>query len=84
MVPAESDDISSDYQTLVKELRLYNPELLDKRRVLAITKCDMLDDELTAAIRRTIPDDVPSVMISSVARTGLEQLKDLLWKAIND
>ena len=84
MVPADSDDISRDYQTLVKELRLYNPELLDKRRVLAVTKCDMLDDELTAAIRRTIPTDVPSVMISSVARTGLEQLKDLLWKAIND
>ena len=84
MVPADSDDISRDYQTLVKELRLYNPELLDKRRVLAVTKCDMLDDELTTALKKTLPADVPCVMISSVARTGLEQLKDLLWKAIND
>ena len=84
MVPADSDDVAADYQTLVNELRLYNPELLDKRRVLAVTKCDMLDDELTAAIKKTLPTDVPCVMISSVARTGLEQLKDLLWKAIND
>ena len=84
MVPADSDDVAADYQTLVNELRLYNPELLDKRRVLAVTKCDMLDDELSTAIKKTLPTDVPCVMISSVARTGLEQLKDLLWKAIND
>ena len=84
MVPADSDDVAADYQTLVNELRLYNPELLDKRRVLAVTKCDMLDDELAAAVKKTLPDDVPCVMISSVARTGIEQLKDLLWKAINE
>ena len=84
MVPADSDDVTADYQTLVNELRRYNPELLDKRRILAVTKCDMLDDELTAAVKKTLPKDVPCVMISSVARTGIEQLKDLLWKAIND
>jgi len=84
MIPADSNDIKADYETLVKELRLYNPELLDKHRVLAISKCDMLDDELATALKKTIPNDVPSVMISSVARTGIDQLKDLLWKAIND
>lgn len=84
MIPADSNDIKADYETLVNELRLYNPELLDKHRVLAISKCDMLDDELATALKKTIPNDVPSVMISSVARTGIDQLKDLLWKAIND
>ncbi len=84
MVPADSYDVAHDYETLVNELRLYNPELLDKRRILAVTKCDMLDDELTDALKKTMPDDVPYVFISSVAHTGIDQLKDLLWKAINE
>lgn len=83
MIPADSDDIAADYATLLNELQLYNPELLDKRRILAITKCDMLDDELQEAIAKTVPD-IPHVFISSVAHSGLDQLKDLLWKAIND
>lgn len=84
MVPADSNDVAKDYATLINELKLYNPELLDKRRVLAVTKCDMLDEELSEALKKTMPTDVPYVFISSVARQGLEQLKDLLWKAIND
>ncbi len=84
MVPADSDNVERDYETLLNELRLYNPEMLDKRRVLAVTKSDMLDDELKASISKTLPSNVPSVFISSVAHTGLEQLKDLLWQAIND
>jgi len=83
MVPADSENVAQDYETLLNELRLYNPEMLDKRRVLAITKCDLLDDELKADVKKHIPD-IPHVFISSVARIGLDQLKDLLWKAIND
>ncbi len=68
---------------MVEELRKYNPELLDKRRVMAISKCDLLDEELTDAIRPLLPGDIPVVFISSVKGTGLITLKDLLWRAIN-
>ena len=83
MVPADSDDVAADYQTLVNELRLYNPELLDKRRVLAVTKCDMLDDELRKEVKRHLPRKVPSVMISSLTGEGIPELKDLLWNMLN-
>lgn len=84
MVPADSNDIAADYEVLLNELRLYNPELLDKQRVLAITKSDMLDNELQEALEKTVPTDLPHVFISSVAHKGIDQLKDLLWKAINE
>jgi GTP-binding protein len=84
MVPSDSDDISSEYETLVNELRQYNPELLDKDRVLAITKSDMLDDELKQEISTTLPKDITSLFISAVARENIVQLKDILWKVMND
>lgn len=83
MVPADSSDIKKEFAILLNELKLYNPELLDKRRVLAITKSDLLDAELLDAVRPTLPSDIPSVFISSIAGTGIPVLKDLLWKAIN-
>ncbi len=83
MIPADTGDINKEYNILVEELRKYNPELLDKRRVMAITKCDLLDEELTDAIRPLLPDDLPVVLISSINGTGLTILKDMIWKAIN-
>jgi GTPase len=82
MVPADSDDIRKEYDILVNELREYNPELLDKRRMLAITKSDMLDEELISEISRDLPD-VPSVFISSIANKGLIELNDRIWKMLN-
>lgn len=83
MIPADSNDVNKEYQILVGELRKYNPELLDKRRVMAITKCDLLDDELRDAMRPELPGDLPAVFISSINGTGITTLKDLLWTAIN-
>lgn len=83
MIPADSGDISEEYKILINELRLYNPELLDKRRVLAITKSDLLDEELTDALRPGLPADIPVVFISSHTGKGVTTLKDLLWRAIN-
>ena len=82
MVSVEEDDISATYETLLNELRLYNPELLVKERVLAVTKCDMVDEELEKEIEATLPSDVPHVFISSVSREGLKELLDMLWKAL--
>jgi GTPase len=82
MVPADSDDICKEYDVLVNELREYNPELLDKERMLAITKSDMLDHELMSEISRELPD-VPSVFISSIAKQGLIELNDRIWKMLN-
>ena len=82
LVPADSDDIKKEYNILLNELKQYNPELLDKQRLLAVSKSDLLDDELKAEIQKEMPD-VPSVFISSVAQQGLTELKDLLWKALN-
>lgn len=84
MIPADTGDIIKEYDILVEELRKYNPELLDKRRVMAISKCDLLDDELTDAIRPMLPNDIPVVFISSITGAGITVLKDLLWRAIND
>lgn len=84
MVPADADDIRGQYEILLEELRKFNPQLMDKQRVLAISKCDMLDDELMTEIRPTLPTDLPVIFISSVSGLGITELKDALWKAIND
>lgn len=83
MIPCDSDDIVKEYKILLNELKMYNEELLDKRRILAITKGDLIDDELKEMISVDLPTDLPIVFISSVAHQGLDELKDILWKAIN-
>ncbi|MEL6638482.1 MAG: GTPase ObgE [Bacteroidota bacterium] len=83
MVPADSDDIQKEYGILLRELELYNAELLDKPRVLALTKADLIDEELRQLIEAELPAGIPYVFISSVAQTGLTPLKDLLWQALN-
>ena len=84
MVPADADDIAEQYEILLNELRTFNPQLLDKHRVLAISKSDMLDDELTEELAKTLPEGVPSVFISAVTGQGITELKDMLWSAITD
>jgi GTP-binding protein len=84
MVPADTNrTIKEEYNILLKELQEYNPELIHKPRVLAITKSDMLDDELMQEMKKEVPQDVPSIFISSVAQKGINELKDLLWTEIN-
>ncbi len=82
MVPADSDDIKNEFEVLLNELRQYNPELLDKQRLLAITKSDMLDEELMQEISQDLPN-IPSLFISSVSQTNIVELKDLIWKHLN-
>ncbi|MGQ1908741.1 GTPase ObgE [Marinifilum sp. RC60d5] len=82
MVAADSDDIHKEYKVLLNELKQFNPELLDKQRLLAITKSDMLDEELMDEIKEDLPE-IPYVFISSVAQKGIMELKDMIWKAIN-
>lgn len=82
MVPVDSDDIRKEYEILVNELNEFNPELIHKDRILALTKSDMIDEELKQEISQDLPD-IPYVFISSVAQTGLVELKDLLWKTLN-
>ena len=83
MVPGDTDDIKREYEILLNELRQFNPDMLDKHRVLAVTKCDLLDDELIDMLRDTLPEDVPVVFISSVTGMGLNELKDVLWRELN-
>lgn len=83
MVPADTNDICRDYEVLLEELRRFNPQLMDKGRVLAVTKSDLLDDELRAEVEKELPTDLPVVFISSVANQGLDRLKDVLWSEIN-
>ncbi len=83
MVSCTEEDIAGAYRTLLSELELYNPELLDKQRVLAITKCDVIDSEIEKDIARHLPRKLPHVFISSVSGEGLNELKDLLWKALH-
>ena len=83
MIPCDADDIKKQFKILINELKMYNPELLDKPRVLAITKADLIDDELKEMIKPELPDNIPTVFISAVANKGLTELKDLLWKEIN-
>ncbi len=83
MVPGDTDSIKKDYDVLLGELKKFNPQLLDKRRVLAVTKCDLLDDELISMLRAELPDSQPVVFISSVTGLGLDELKDVLWNELN-
>ena len=83
MVPADSDDIRREYEILLNELKTFNPEMLDKQRVLAITKCDMLDQELMDEIEPTLPQGIPHVFISAISGLGLNVLKDILWEELN-
>ncbi|MFT5214955.1 MAG: GTP-binding protein [Glaciecola sp.] len=85
LIPADADDIKKQYDILLDELRRYNPEMLDKSRLIAITKCDMLDDELKAELKIELDNELPIdyVFISSVAQQGITQLKDRLWNMLN-
>lgn len=83
MIPADSKDIKTEYAILLNELKKYNPELLDKRRILAITKSDMLDAELKAELRKDVPSELPVVFISAVINQGISELKDLIWKNLH-
>ena len=83
MIPADTDDITHEYNVLLNELKQYNPELIDKQRILAITKCDMLDEELIAALKKELPKGIETVFISSVSGMGITELKDLIWTEIN-
>lgn len=83
MVPGDTDDIKKEYQLLLNELEQFNPEMLQKHRVLAITKCDLLDEELIEMLKETLPDDLQVVFISAVTGQGLDELKDILWKELN-
>ncbi len=83
MVPGDTDDIAREYDILLNELARFNPEMLDKQRVLAITKCDMLDEELIAMLSEHLPENVPHVFISSLTGMGIQELKDVLWKELN-
>jgi len=83
LIPADSDDINKEYEILLNELKKHNPELLDKDRLLAISKSDMLDEELKSEITEELPKGVPHLFISSVAQSGLQELKDTLWKMLN-
>ena len=82
MIAADSDNIREDYKVLLGELTQYNPELLDKQRILAITKCDMLDEELIEQMKAELPEDVECLFISSVSGLGIQQLKDKLWQIL--
>jgi len=82
MIPCDSGDINREYEILLHELGSFNPELLHKKRVLAITKTDLIDEELAGELRKNLPD-LPRVFISSVTGEGLDRLKDMLWKVLN-
>ncbi|WP_417800225.1 GTPase ObgE [Tenacibaculum sp.] len=83
LIPADSEDIKKEYEILLNELRKHNPELLDKDRLLAISKSDMLDDELKEEIKHDLPEGIEALFISSVAQQGLMELKDKLWQMLN-
>ena len=83
MVPGDAEDIRKEYDILLNELATFNPDMLEKQRVLAITKCDLLDEELIEMLEETLPDDLPHVFISSVTGLGVSVLKDSLWNELN-
>ena len=83
MVPGDTDDIKKEYELLLNELAQFNPEMLQKHRVLAVTKCDLLDDELIEMLRHDLPQDLQVVFISAVTGMGLDELKDILWEELN-
>lgn len=84
MIPADANDIAEEYKILLNELEQFNPQLVDKHRIIAISKSDMLDQELMDEIAKTLPTDVPHVFISAVTGQGISELKDVLWQAITD
>ena len=84
MVSVEEEDIAAAYKTLLNELKQYNPELLTKQRVLAITKCDLIDKDIEKEIRPHLPRKIPHVFISSSTAEGLKELKDILWKTLQE
>ena len=84
LIPADSKDHKKEFEILVNELEKYNPELLHKQFVIAISKSDLLDDELIAAIKKELPQDLPYIFISSVTNKNIPELKDLLWKVLNE
>lgn len=83
MVPGDTDNIKREYEILLGELAKFNPGMLDKRRILAVTKCDLLDDELMEMLREELPSDLPVCFISAVSGMGIERLKDTLWQELN-
>ena len=83
MVPANTEDVKKEYDILLNELKQYNPELVDKDRILAITKCDLVDEDTIKNIKKHLPKKVPHVFISSVANQGINELKDLIWLTLN-
>ncbi len=83
MIPSDAKDIKKEYEILLNELKQYNPELLDKERLLAISKSDLLDEELIEEMRQELPENIPAIFISSVTGYGIPELKDMIWKTIN-
>ncbi len=83
LIPADSKDIKKEYEILLNELQMYNPELLDKKRLLAISKCDLLDEELIKEMDKLIPKNIPYCFISSHTNEGITKLKDLIWDILN-
>ncbi|GCC52178.1 GTPase ObgE [Chryseotalea sanaruensis] len=83
MIPADAKDIKKEYEILLNELRKYNPELLDKKRILAISKSDMLDEELLTEMKREVPTDIPTVFISAATQQGITELKDVIWRNLH-
>ena len=83
MVPGDTDNIKREYEILLNELKQFNPGMLDKHRILAVTKCDLLDDELIEWLHEELPEDLPVVFISSVTGKGVTELKDILWQELN-
>ena len=84
LIPADSSDIKKDYQILLNEIKQYNPEMLDKKRILGVSKSDMLDEELMEAIKKELPEGVPALFFSSLTQNGIPQLKDLIWKKLHE
>ena len=84
MIPADSANIKKEYQILLAELSRYNPQMLDKKRILAISKSDLLDEELMEEMRADLPDGVRSIFISSISNLGISKLKDMIWKSLNE
>jgi GTP-binding protein len=84
MIPCDTKDIQKEYKILLNELKKHNPELMQKKRVLAITKCDLADDELIKAFDKELPKNVPNVFISAVSGKGIQELKDVIWKEIHE
>ena len=84
LIPADAKDIRTEYEILLNELRKYNPELLDKKRLLAISKMDLLDDELLQEMKKEVPTNIQTVFISAITGKGIQELKDLIWKTLHE